>query len=90
MNRFRLIDEVSIYWLDRNHCHITLLYESYLLLWFIGWCLTGLCLYISVDQDLACSFKSVNFCFKFRTDVQSVVTLVSGDIEVKIVDANVI
>ena len=31
MNRFRLIDEVSIYLLDR---------------WFIGWCLTGLCLYM--------------------------------------------
>ena len=26
MNRFRLIDEVSIYLLDRNNCHITLLY----------------------------------------------------------------
>ena len=27
MNRFRLIDEVSIYLLGRNNCHITLLYD---------------------------------------------------------------
>ena len=26
MNRFRLIDEVSIHLLDRNNCHISLLY----------------------------------------------------------------
>ena len=28
MNRFRLIDEVSVYLLDRNNCHITLLYQG--------------------------------------------------------------
>ena len=28
MNRFRLIDEVSIYLLDSNNCHITLLYAK--------------------------------------------------------------
>ena len=38
MNRFRLIDKVSIYLLDRNNCHITLLYRLFL---------TGLCLYIT-------------------------------------------
>ena len=27
MNRFRLIDEVSVYLQDRSNCHITLLYK---------------------------------------------------------------
>ena len=29
MNRLRLIDEVSIYLVDRNNCHITLLYVDF-------------------------------------------------------------
>ena len=29
MNRFRLIDKVSIYLLDRNNCHITILYLDF-------------------------------------------------------------
>ena len=54
-----------VYLLDRNNCHITLLYVSLVLwgtlvktwklstLWFIGWFLTGLCLYMcTIDWNI--------------------------------------
>ena len=69
MNRFRLIDEASIYLLGRNNCHITLLYKIqgklFILVTLFGDKLGTFCSHLSFSQVVG-KFSNVMYLMSFN------------------------